>query len=162
MRAAQRQPPRGGTGRGPSAAVHARKRHLPIQSPPAGRPLGALAASSLGDPGRARAHRVRSARAHDMTLATRCSVCGGGRRTVAPHATPRLALAHAHYRTYPAVRRARRACPLDPVRRPRRARGAGCMWLCLGAYVSPIRGTGTAIREFKKRHSGSIERISEY
>ena len=29
-------------------------------------------------------------------------------------------------------------------------------------YVSPIRDTGTAIREFKKRHSGSIERVSEY
>ena len=26
----------------------------------------------------------------------------------------------------------------------------------------PIRDTGTAIREFKKRHSGSIERVSEY
>ena len=30
------------------------------------------------------------------------------------------------------------------------------------SYVSPIRDTGTTIREFKKRHSGSIERVSEY
>ena len=34
--------------------------------------------------------------------------------------------------------------------------------LCVITYVSPIRDTGTAIREFKKRHNGSIERILEY
>ena len=32
----------------------------------------------------------------------------------------------------------------------------------LHSYVSPIHDMGTAIREFKKRHSGSIERVSEY